>query len=306
VFAFLDQEVLPDNMLINAAIEDAAMLGIFSSRVHVAWALAAGGRLGVGNDPRYNKTRCFETFPFPAPDGPEKERIRQLAEELDALRKARQAEHSGLTMTGMYNVLEKLRQGEPLSAKDRQIHEQGLVSVLGQLHDELDTAVFAAYGWDDMAPRLVGHPGGTTPLPDKPSDQAEAEEELLTRLVALNRERAAEEARGQIRWLRPDFQAPGVAPPPGDAGVTPATGTAGSLPARGIQARVPWPKTLPEQVQALRSALAEHTARGGPATAEELAQVFTRAPRAKVAELLATLATLGHARRLPDGRFTPG
>ncbi|WP_369690176.1 hypothetical protein [Ectopseudomonas oleovorans] len=27
--------------------------------------MAAGGRLGVGNDPRYNKTRCFETFPFP-------------------------------------------------------------------------------------------------------------------------------------------------------------------------------------------------------------------------------------------------
>ena len=45
----------------------AAMLGVLSSRVHVAWALAAGGRLGVGNDPRYNKTRCFETFPFPDP-----------------------------------------------------------------------------------------------------------------------------------------------------------------------------------------------------------------------------------------------
>ena len=49
---------------------------------------AASGRLGVGNDPCYNKTRCFDTFPFPAPDGPEKERIGKLAEELDALRKA--------------------------------------------------------------------------------------------------------------------------------------------------------------------------------------------------------------------------
>ncbi|WP_368660843.1 type IIL restriction-modification enzyme MmeI [Ectopseudomonas oleovorans] len=38
---------------------------LISSRLHVVWALAAGGRLGVGNDPRYNKTRCFETFPFP-------------------------------------------------------------------------------------------------------------------------------------------------------------------------------------------------------------------------------------------------
>ena len=42
--------------------------GVLSSRIHVTWALAAGGRLGVGNDPRYNKTVCFETFPFPVPD----------------------------------------------------------------------------------------------------------------------------------------------------------------------------------------------------------------------------------------------
>jgi hypothetical protein len=35
-----------------------------------------------------------------------------------------------------------------------------------------------------------------------------AEEELLTRLVALNRERAAEEKRGTVRWLRPDYQIP--------------------------------------------------------------------------------------------------
>ena len=30
----------------------------------------------------------------------------------------------------MYNVLEKLRAGEPLTAKDKTVHEQGLVSVL--------------------------------------------------------------------------------------------------------------------------------------------------------------------------------
>jgi hypothetical protein len=75
-------------------------------------------------------------------------------------------------MTGMYNVLEKLRAGEPLSAKEQTIHEQGLVSVLKQIHDELDAAVFDAYGW----------PASLT------------DEEILERLVALNAERAAEEA----------------------------------------------------------------------------------------------------------------
>ena len=52
-------------MLINIALQDAFFHGVLSSRVHVTWALAAGGRLGVGNDPRYTKTRCFDTFPFP-------------------------------------------------------------------------------------------------------------------------------------------------------------------------------------------------------------------------------------------------
>ncbi len=85
--------------------------------------------------------------------------------------------------------------------------EPDLVSLLRELHDDLDRAVFDAYGWNDLADRLVGRPGATTPLPDKPADQAEAEEELLSRLVALNAERAAEEAQGHIRWLRPDYQA---------------------------------------------------------------------------------------------------
>lgn len=31
---------------------------------------------------------------------------------------------------------------------------------------------------------------------------------LLTRLVALNAQRALEEAQGHIRWLRPDYQNP--------------------------------------------------------------------------------------------------
>ncbi len=69
-FVFLDASILPDNMLVNIASSDAFVLGILSSRIHVTWALAAGGRLGYGNDPRYNKTRCFEPFPFPDASDP--------------------------------------------------------------------------------------------------------------------------------------------------------------------------------------------------------------------------------------------
>ncbi|WP_294258216.1 type IIL restriction-modification enzyme MmeI [Propionivibrio sp.] len=66
-FQFLDASIAPDNMLVCIASADAFHLGVLSSHIHVVWALAAGGRLGVGNDPRFNKSRCFEPFPFPAP-----------------------------------------------------------------------------------------------------------------------------------------------------------------------------------------------------------------------------------------------
>jgi hypothetical protein len=201
-FQFLDASVLPDNMLIAIATDDGAWLGVLSSQVHVEWALAAGGRLGVGNDPRYNKSRCFEPFPFPHDDTgltPElTDHIRKLAEQLDAHRKARQTAFDAVTLTGLYNVLDKLRRGEALSPKEKVLHEQGLVSVLRSLHDELDAAVLAAYGWSDLGP---------VPWADEAA-RAVWTEAVLERLVALNARRAAEEAAGTIRWLRPDFQDP--------------------------------------------------------------------------------------------------
>ena len=43
-----------------------------------------------------------------------------------------------LALTGMYNVLEKLRTGDPLPTKEQQIHDQGLVTLFQQIHGELD------------------------------------------------------------------------------------------------------------------------------------------------------------------------
>ena len=188
----------------------------------------------------------------------------------------------------MYNVLEKLRAGEELTTKDKAVHEHGLVSVLAQLHDELDAAMFDAYGWQDLAPALVGKPGGTTPLPDKPEEQAEAEEELLKRLVALNAERAAEETCGLIRWLRPEFQKSGGERTEQLEGMATEAGEVIS-----VASKQAWPKSLSEQVQAIRVQLGiADTA----LTAEQLARRFTRGQKKRVAELLETLAELGQVR----------
>ena len=226
----------------------------------------------------YVKTACFEKFPFPAATDAQQARIRGLAEQLDAHRKRQQAQHPKLTLTDMYNVLEKLRAGEPLTAKDKTVHEQGLVSVLRQLHDELDAAVCDAYGWPVTL----------------------TDEEILARLVALNAERAAEEAQGLVRWLRPEYQAPSDhasrftqhALIQEDAPVYEV-----SLETRPL---LPWPTRMAEQAQAVRAAL---VALGGPASAAEVAAAFAAAPPERVAELLETLVTLGQARETDKGWF---
>jgi len=251
----------------------------------VLWSLFAGGTLE--NRPRYNKTQCFETFPFPAMDSERSQKISNLAEQVDQTRKDQQAKYPDLTITGMYNVLEKLRVGEQLTTKDQTAHEQGLVSVLRELHDDLDRAVFEAYGWSDLADKLVGRPGATTPLPDKPANQTEAEEELLMRLVELNRQRAQEETRGVVRWLRPDYQAPDAIQQEVD--IAPKE-TAAKPEAATSKGKTAFPKAIPEQLRVLRQALAERSH-----TTDSLAEMFKRKPRKSVEEGLQSLVAVGVA-----------
>ena len=265
-FVFLDASVLPDNMLVNIATSDAYVLGVLSSRIHVAWALAAGGRLGFGNDPRYNKTRCFEPFPFPEASEPQRERIRFLGEQLDAHRKRRQEAHPNLTMTEMYNVLDELRAGEPLSAASQLIHDHGLISVLRGIHDDLDCAVAEAYGW----------------APELPT------EDILFRLVELNAARAAEERAGLVRWLRPEFQrTTGV-----QTGLDVEMEEEEQRPTRA--GRAPWPPTLPERVRAVRDYLMQTPS---PVAPEVVARSFLRARIPEVTAILETLTALGRASR---------
>ena len=85
-FTFLDANILPDDKLIAIGSDDAWMLGVLSSEMHAVWSLATGSRLGIGNDPVYNKSTCFECFAFPSGDEAPS-RIRTLAEKLDTHRK---------------------------------------------------------------------------------------------------------------------------------------------------------------------------------------------------------------------------
>ena len=273
VFQFLPIATVPDNMIVAIASADAFDLGVLSSRFHVPWALASGARMGMGDDPRYSKSRCFDPFPFPA-DVPEPlaNTVRTEAEALDALRKRVLAEHDDLTLTKLYNVLEVLRSGRALTDIERDIHDRGLVTLIRRHHDAIDAAVAEAYGWPADLP----------------------EEEILTRLVALNRERATEESRGLIRYLRPEFQDPGYRAPIserldlGEAQVP--------LPDNVIA----WPKDLPEQIGAVQSIL---SSANQPLAAQDIARAFKGKRAATMRPVLDALAGVGLARRTGEGKY---
>jgi len=205
-----------------------------------------------------------------------KDRIRAEAEALDALRKRVLAAHEVLTLTRLYNVLEALRandgRGRALTEAERDIHDRGLVTLIRQHHDAIDALVADAYGW--------------------PVDLSD--EDILTRLVALNKERAVEEARGLIRYLRPEFQDPGYQSPVNE---TMDFGEAAVALPDNI---IPWPKTLPEQVTAVQSIL---TASLAPLAAQDIARNFKGKRAATVRPVLDALTGIGMARRLKDGRY---
>jgi hypothetical protein len=266
-FVFLENEILPDNRLVAFALSDAYFLGILSSVIHTTWALRAGGTLE--DRPVYNKTRCFDPFPFPVCSEVQKAAIRAHAEELDAHRKRQQELFPDLKMTDMYNVLVKLRAGEPLEEREQEVYEEGLIAVLKEIHDKLDIAVADAYDW----------PANLT------------SDEILQRIVALNAERVREEQNGTIRWLRPEYQQPQAVAVQTGLGIT-----AEQAPAAVRAKKLAWPAGLSEQVQLVKDSLRGNQMLG----VDEVAGRFIRARRTRVQEILETLAALGQIRRVND------
>ena len=155
------------------------------------------------------------------------------------------------------------------------MYDAGLVGVLRQIHDDLDAAVAEAYGW--------------------PADLAD--EQILERLVALNRERAAEERDGKVRWLRPEFQAPGDIPAAKPAGQIEAE----QVVAGGAAGEPRLPAALPDQVAAVRAALARMD---DIVTLLEVSRQFAQGKRVenKVDDVLRALTLLGQAEHV-DGAY---
>ncbi|WP_409785522.1 class I SAM-dependent DNA methyltransferase [Tepidimonas ignava] len=209
-FVWLPVAVLPDSRLYAICREDDATFGVLSSRLHTAWALANASRHGDGDEggrPTYNARDCFETFPFPeglTPADTAHQRTETLqggaripADLAPAVRAhaeaiARAAHRLHTLREAWLNPPEWVQwQRTPEEEKagfpprpvarpgfEAQLKSRTLTNLynqrpawLAQAHAALDAAVAAAYGWADYTPET----------PD---------EEILARLLALNRARA--------------------------------------------------------------------------------------------------------------------
>ena len=273
-FVKLPSTILPDQKLRVILSDDPYILGTLLSRAHELFSIRVGGRAGQANTPVYN-TQCFTKFPFPDANNIQKQTIRLIAEELDAHRKRVLAEHPHLTLTGLYNVLEKLRAGtkpNELDQSDRTIFDHGLVLIIKELHDRLDVAVADAYGW--------------------PADLGD--DDILSRLVALNKERAEEEKRGLVRWLRPDYQIPRFGKTLDKQAAREEGAQVAAMLDVTEKVQLPsFPAGAVEQTAAVFAVLAGSNA---PIDAKSIAAQFrrTKTTEKKIDDVLASLARLGH------------
>ena len=140
------------------ALDSTMFLSLIQGRVHECW--SAVFMATMKDDPAYTPSTCFETFPFPAPlrdyaaPDPAHEAIRQSLEAIGERYHQLRAElmvsnNEGLTIT--YN-----RFHDPAESSE------GILA-LRRLHDEMDQAVLAAYGWSDALPAGSATPPSTSP-----------------------------------------------------------------------------------------------------------------------------------------------
>lgn len=169
IFVWAHKVAVPDTRVVVIARDDDTSFGILHSRFHEAWALGHASRHGVGNDPTYNNQTCFETFPFPdglTPNLPaasyaEEPRAMAIAEAARALVEAR---NRWLNPEDLVETVPEVVPGFPdrilprNAAAAQALKARTLTKLyntrgtpegawLDGLHQRLDEAVAAAYGW---------------------------------------------------------------------------------------------------------------------------------------------------------------
>jgi hypothetical protein len=151
------------------ALDDFASLAVLSSAANQAWVIRYTSTLETRLN--YSPSDVFLTMPRPAPT-PE---LHKLGEALDAERREIMLGRA-LGLTKLYNLVHDPVVTDPAIVRLRELHQQ------------IDHAVLAAYGWDDLDPQIGHH---STKIGIRWTVSPEARFELLDRLLVENHRRAA-------------------------------------------------------------------------------------------------------------------
>lgn len=152
------------------ALDDFASLAVLSSSVHTTWVVRYTSTMRT--DVNYSPSDVFATLPRP----PSTLALHALGARLDTERRALMLSRSwGLTTT--YNHVHDPADRDPE------------VQSLRDLHEEIDRAVFDAYGWD-LDPQVGHH---RTKIGVRWTVSPEVRFEILDRLLAENQRRHAAE-----------------------------------------------------------------------------------------------------------------
>jgi hypothetical protein len=179
-FTFLPARAIFSHALAVFPLDTYAAFCALQTRPHEIWARFFGS--SMKDDLRYTPSDCFETFPFP--EGRESHPALEAAGKAYYEHRARLmvANDEGLTKT--YNRFHDPAERSPD------------IQRLRELHHAMDVAVLRAHGWDDLADAAAPEFLTEATEPDhRYQDRlfwpSTFRDEVLTRLLALNAERAA-------------------------------------------------------------------------------------------------------------------
>jgi len=187
-FTVLKTGYVYDQTLIVWTTENHTTFGALISRGHECWARMLGATMK--DDSRYNVGDCNDTFPMPT-DCRAKNALQAIACQYLRLR-ADLMKKTGRGLTATYNRFHN------------KLDRDADIEDLRRLHAELDDAVLRAYQWDDLADLANGE---ARPRFLKEEEEPEFayqgrlfwpawfRDKVLARLLELNRERAAAEAK---------------------------------------------------------------------------------------------------------------
>ncbi len=184
VVARVSKTVMPMRVPTGPVMSDATVVfatdsyseqAVLSSSLHQGWAITYGSTLETRV--RYTPSDVFETFPRPDPT----EALDAIGRTLDAERREIMLRRD-LGLTRLYNLV-----NDPSIAPGVDLD----VDRLRDTHRELDEAVAAAYGWEDIP---LGHGFHTYRKMTRWTVSPAARVELLDRLLEENHRRAAAQA----------------------------------------------------------------------------------------------------------------